>query len=100
MFFSLAFVREVSRGIAWKEHQTLRLYTLDILTELKKASVDCDRPGAGLLGQTAPHQLAVPSDFVFTRLCWRNRSLLLRPLQDFEGRLPGWEVPCSPHVPT
>lgn len=35
-FFSLVFVKEVSRGIAQKEHQNLRLYTLDILTELKK----------------------------------------------------------------
>lgn len=36
-FFSLVFVKEVSHGIAQKEHQTLRLYTLDILTELKKS---------------------------------------------------------------
>lgn len=36
-FFSLVFVKEVSGGIAQKEHQTLRLYTLDVLTELKKS---------------------------------------------------------------
>lgn len=36
MFFSMVFVKEVSHGIAQEEHQTLRLYTLDILTELKK----------------------------------------------------------------
>lgn len=36
MFFSLVFVKEGSRGFAQKKHQTLRLYTLDVLTELKK----------------------------------------------------------------
>lgn len=36
MFFSLVFVKEGSRGFAQKKHQTLRLYTLTLLTELKK----------------------------------------------------------------
>lgn len=36
MFFSLVFVKEGSHGFAQKKHQTLGLYTLDVLTELKK----------------------------------------------------------------
>lgn len=53
-FFFLVFVKEVSGGIAEEQHQNLRLYTLDVLTELKKASIDYDKDISTLLNHTAP----------------------------------------------
>lgn len=62
MFFCLVFVKEVSCGIAEKQHQNLRLYTLDVLTELKKASIDYDKDISTLLNQAPKLLLEV--------FCW------------------------------
>lgn len=94
MFFSLVFVKEGSRGFAQKKHQTLRLYTLDVLTELKKrllwTMTRIDRPfSIKRLGFSL-------TLFFFSNFClhWTlhcqpflGGSLLLGPLENFRGIL-------------
>lgn len=92
MFFSLVFVKEGSRGFTQKKHQTLGLYTLDVLTELKKkASMDYDEDRATLLNQTTGLQPHFFSNFClrWTLDCqpFLGGSLLLGPLENFRGIL-------------